>query len=103
MSLFPDPSMVEPIAAHFKALSEPSRLVILELLHRSGELNVQELVEASGMRQANISKHLAILLESNIIKRRKDGVMAFYSINDSSLQGLCLLVYNRLQLQKRKA
>ena len=100
--LIPDPHFLEPIANHFKALSEPSRLLLLDLLQRNGELNVQELVEASGLRQANISKHLAILLDADVIKRRKDGVMAYYSIADNRLQGLCLLAYNRLMIQQRK-
>ncbi|HRK72852.1 MAG TPA: metalloregulator ArsR/SmtB family transcription factor [Rhodothermales bacterium] len=99
--LIPDYGHLDLISRHFKALGEPSRLLILDLLHRNGELNVQELMEASGLRQANLSKHLGILLETGILKRRKEGVMAFYSIQDKSVQGLCLLAYNRLMLNRR--
>jgi ArsR family transcriptional regulator len=98
--LIPDTAYLDAIAHHFKALGEPSRLILLDLMKKHDELNVQELVELSGMRQANISKHLGLLLEAGIIKRRKDGVMAFYSLADPTLQGLCLLIYNRLQSEE---
>lgn len=95
--LIPDIHYLNEIAFYFHALSEPSRLTLLNLIKENEALNVQELVEMSGMKQANVSKHLGLLLEARIIKRRKEGVMAYYSLDDHTVPGLCLLVYNRLK------
>lgn len=53
-------------AATFAALGEPSRLRIVDLL-RNGPLSVGEIVEALGIRQPQVSKHLRVLGESGIV------------------------------------
>lgn len=53
-------------AATFSALGEPSRLRIVELL-RDGPLSVGETVDALGMRQPQVSKHLRVLTEAGIV------------------------------------
>jgi len=84
-------------ARRFKILSEPVRLEILSLLHERGEMSVQELVEETGQHQANISKHLGHLAAENCVKRRKQGLYAYYSINDPTLSSICMLVCGRLR------
>jgi DNA-binding transcriptional ArsR family regulator len=56
-------------AATFAALGEPSRLRIVELL-RSGPRSVGDIVEALGIRQPQVSKHLRVLDESGIVAAR---------------------------------
>lgn len=81
----------EKLSDYFKALSEISRLKIVQAL-QSGEKNVNELVEITNLSQPNVSKHLKILLTSNLIGRRKEGNLVMYRITDSKLLDLCTLV-----------
>ncbi|MHB1079704.1 MAG: ArsR/SmtB family transcription factor [Prosthecobacter sp.] len=90
------PEALELIAARFKLLAEPMRLRLLQALYE-GERNVTQLVEASGATQANVSKHLGLLCDAGILRRRKDGLHVFYAIADSMVFDLCTLVCSRLQ------
>jgi len=90
------PATLDLIAARFRVLGEPMRLALLNEL-RGGEKTVTELVEAVEAGQANVSKHLALLAESGMVGRRKEGLNAYYFIADESLFELCDLVCSRLQ------
>ncbi len=90
-------AMLEQAARRFHLLSEPVRLEILNLLHLHGEMNVQELVEATGQQQANVSKHLRLLADEGLVVRRKEGLFAYYRIDDPSLSALCLLVCSQIR------
>lgn len=89
---------LEMIAARFKLLADPMRLKILHTLGKT-EITVGELVEATGGGQANVSKHLAALLEAGMVARRKEGLNAFYSIADETIFDLCETVCSRLETQ----
>lgn len=86
------------IASRFRLLAEPMRLKILHTLSDK-EMNVSELVAATGANQANISKHLGILLDAGIVSRRKLGLTANYQIVDETIFELCDVVCSRLQTQ----
>lgn len=86
------------IAGRFRVLSDPMRLKILHALGER-ELNVTELVEATGAGQANVSKHLGVMLEAEIVSRRKDGLNSFYRITDETVFELCDAVCARLKKQ----
>ena len=86
------------IADRFKVLGDPLRLRLLHLMNK-GERSVSDLVEASSANQANVSKHLQILLRAGLVARRKDGLKAFYQIKDPSIFELCNLVCGRLSEQ----
>jgi ArsR family transcriptional regulator len=86
---------LELIAARFRVLGEPARLKLLQLVCE-GEMSVTELVEASGAGQANVSKHLGILLEAGLVTRRKEGLNVFYHIADESVIELCEIVCRSL-------
>ncbi|MBZ0137610.1 MAG: metalloregulator ArsR/SmtB family transcription factor [Planctomycetes bacterium] len=79
------------VAARFKLLGEPARLALLNALMQQ-EMNVNELVEATGLSQANVSKHLSQLADAGFVQRRKDGLYTVYSIADSSVFQLCDLM-----------
>jgi ArsR family transcriptional regulator len=64
-----------------------------------GEMSVQALVDASEQRQANVSKHLGIMMREGLVQRRKEGVNAFYSLADPSIPGICVLVTNQLDAE----
>ena len=93
----PDP-LVELIARRFRVIGEPMRIRILDHL-REGEASVQELTDALGASQQNVSKHLQVLLEAGIVGRRKDRNSAYYSISDPGVFALCEEVCGSLQRQ----
>lgn len=85
------PEALERVAEYFRALSEPTRLQILNLL-RAGEHNVGELAEATGYTAANVSRHLTVLTQQGLVRRDARGTAAYYSIADESVYALCDLV-----------
>ena len=89
---------IDLISRRFAVLSEPMRLRLIHALF-SGEKNVTALVEEVGGTQANISRHLQTLTNSNILSRRKVGLQVFYSISDQAILKLCELVCDSLQDQ----
>lgn len=88
--------ILQLIADRFKALAEPTRLEILTCL-RNGELTVSELVEQSGLGQANVSKHLQILHSQGFVARRKEGLFVYYALSDKRVFELCDIMCDRLQ------
>jgi len=89
------PEVVQQVAEYFAVLSEPTRLRILNVL-RDGEKCVQELVEATKTSQANVSKHLKVMMQAGILSRRSEGTSAFYKVDDDLIFDLCNLVCDRL-------
>jgi len=99
------PQTVDLVAERFRTLGEPMRLRILDAL-RSGELSVGDLVERTGGGQANISKHLQILLGAGLVSRRKAGTTVYYRLTDPTVFQLCDIVCGRVEEQvedRRKA
>jgi ArsR family transcriptional regulator len=64
-----------------KTLSNPKRQEILDNL-RKQEMTVNELVKKTGISQANLSQHLAILRSKGIVKARREGIKVHYSISN---------------------
>jgi len=71
-------------AKTLQALGHPARLLILEAL-RDGERCVCELTPVLGLRQPNISQHLAILRSANLVTARRDGTRAVYRVADPAV------------------
>jgi len=69
------------ISIYLKALSDPTRIRLANILFFH-ELSVNELVDIMDMGQSRISRHLKILTDAGILKCRRDGVWAFYSVTD---------------------
>jgi len=61
----------------FRTLGDPTRVRILALLERE-ELAVHELMEALGMAQSRVSRHLGILRDAGLLRDRRDGTFALY-------------------------
>ncbi len=64
-----------------KAIAHPLRLKILCVL-AGNELSVQDIVDSVGTSQSNISQHLAILRDKEILSTRKDANRVYYRIGD---------------------
>lgn len=90
------PRALELIASRFRVLGEASRLKLISAL-QAGEKNVGELVAATGLNQANVSRHLQSLTDAGILFRRKDGLNVIYAIADPSIFDLCDLVCGSMQ------
>ena len=89
---------LEQVAAYFQALSEPTRLHILNLL-RTQERSVGELAQLCGYSSANISRHLTLLTQRGLVARESRGNSAIYSIADKSIYALCDLVCGSIARQ----
>lgn len=92
------PELLSLVAERFKALGEPVRLQILNVL-RGGERSVSELAEETGLGQANTSKHLQLLYALGFVGRRKEGLHVYYSLADESVFALCDIVCGGIQSQ----
>ncbi len=90
--------LAELIARRFRALGEPLRVRILDLL-RDQELSVNAVADQLGAGQQNVSKHLAVLVESGMLARRKEGNHVYYRIADDGVFALCEQVCGSLQAQ----
>ena len=71
--------MREQVAAMFKAIGHPTRLMLVEELLK-GERCVCELVPMTGADFSTVSKHLTLLKGSGLIKSRKQDLNVYYSI-----------------------
>ncbi len=72
---------IETAARALKSIAHPLRLKILCVLGDQ-EACVQEIVDAVGTSQSNISQHLAILREKDVLLTRKDANRVFYRVGD---------------------
>ncbi|MEX1183239.1 MAG: metalloregulator ArsR/SmtB family transcription factor [Gemmatimonadota bacterium] len=89
------PDVLELVAERFRALAVPARLRILNAL-RDGEHTVSELVDPTGLGQANVSKHLQLLHALGFVERRKDGLYVYYSLAGDEVFRLCDIVCGRI-------
>ncbi|HET7792835.1 MAG TPA: metalloregulator ArsR/SmtB family transcription factor [Rhizobacter sp.] len=102
------PEALSQVASYFQALSEPTRLQILNTL-RGGERNVGELAQECGYTSANISRHLSLLMQHGLVARESRGNSVYYRIADDSVYALCDLVCGSIarrldrNAQERKA
>jgi len=92
----PSSELLIHVADYFKVLSEPSRLQVLCAL-KDGRRNVSEIIQDTGLGQANVSKHLKTLAQAGLVRRYPQGVAVYYEIADPTIFPLCDLVCRRLK------
>ena len=73
--------VLELKAEILKALAQPTRLKILELL-RNGEKCICEIVPAINGEQSNVSRHISLMQKSHLVTTRKDGVKVMVKVKD---------------------
>ena len=93
------PEAAELIARRFLALSDPTRLRIVDLLRSREEASVRELTDALDTSQQNVSKHLATLHAEGFVSRRKQGTSVIYAIADPAVFDLCEQVCGGIEAQ----
>jgi DNA-binding transcriptional ArsR family regulator len=86
---------LDRVAQQFRLLGESMRLRILQVICRK-PLTVNEIVEATGANQSNISKHLSLLASAGIITRQKNGQFVYYCLSDPMTLKLCELVHGQV-------
>lgn len=79
---------LDRLAELFKVLGDRSRLGILWHICQ-GECNVTEISAATGLSQANVSKHLQMLRMARLVACRKEGNARIYFLADPQYSGLC--------------
>ncbi|MBI5232675.1 MAG: winged helix-turn-helix transcriptional regulator [Coriobacteriales bacterium] len=67
-----------------KALANDKRQMILAAL-RDGERSVLDLVDVTGIRQANLSQHLSLMRTRGVVVARREGTRVYYSISNQKL------------------
>lgn len=95
-----DAQLVE-VARLFGMLAEPSRLKLLRALMQ-GSMTVSDLMESTGMRQGNVSKHLSVLLGGGFVERAQEGNFARYELTDPTVRTLCDLMCSRVEEHARR-
>jgi len=87
---------LELVAARFRAMGEPLRLCILQELE-GGERSVSTLADRVESTQPNVSKHLKVLQDAGLLRRRQQGTTVYYSIADAMVSELCDMICSRLR------
>lgn len=82
---------IETAARALKAISHPLRLKMLCVIG-DGEVCVQDIVEAVGTSQSNISQHLAILRDKGVLLTRKDANRVYYRVGDQRTLQLIVMM-----------
>src|SRR5438874_2600267 len=83
----------EATAALFKALGDPARVKIVNVLARSGDpVCACEFEPALGLSQGTVSHHLKRLTHAGLLDREQRGRWAFFSLSEAALERLSVLV-----------
>ena len=74
-----------------KALSDPNRLKIIDILS-CGEKCACDLLEGFEFTQPTLSHHMKVLADCGIVDSRKDGLWSYYSLNNSNCNKIILFL-----------
>lgn len=83
-----DMTIYELQAEISKTLANPLRIALLHVL-KDGEKTVNELVGIIGASQSNISQHLALMRQRQIVKTRKQGSTVYYRVSSPKISQAC--------------
>ena len=96
--------MIEEVSWIFHALSDASRLKILRaLLESKKPLNQGQVAEATGLSQANASKHLSQLVRVGLVQRNQDGNSVFFSPVNPLVPQVCDLMCGHVTARIKSA
>jgi DNA-binding transcriptional ArsR family regulator len=83
------------VAGYFAVLAEPSRLKIMHAVCED-ERTVGAIVTETGISQPNVSRHLALMLQRGLVRRRREGNQIYYGIADQATPEICRAVCTRI-------
>jgi DNA-binding transcriptional ArsR family regulator len=78
----------ESTARYFSVLGEPTRLKILHVICHE-EKCVNDIIRATGLLQANVSRHLGLMYQAGLLSKRRDGTQIFYRVAEPLFVELC--------------
>ena len=88
----------ESVARDFSILAEPARLRILHAICQE-EKPVGRIVDETGMTQTNVSRHLNLMYQAGVLKRRKEGSTVLSGVADATLTDVCRSVCVRVSAE----
>lgn len=89
-----DPAPTDLVAKYFRALGDPTRLRILDLLSEAGtELSVGQLVERLDLPQPKVSKHLGCLRWCGFVESRREHRTVYYGVADDRVEAILELAH----------
>ncbi|MFB3785959.1 MAG: ArsR/SmtB family transcription factor [bacterium] len=80
--------MYRLMAMRFKAMAEPARLMILQLL-KEHELTVGEIAELTGMKHGTASANLVALAKAGLVTCRREGTKMYYRVSSEMVLKIC--------------
>lgn len=86
----------------FKALADPTRRKILELLRRR-DMSAGEIAEHFNISKPTLSRHFSVLKEADLIQGDKEGVTITYSLNMSVLEEAVWAFMSAFKVAKKEA
>jgi DNA-binding transcriptional ArsR family regulator len=89
------PDNLAAVADRFRVLAEVARLRVLDAL-RNGPQHVTGLMAATGLQQANLSRHLQHLYQHGFVTRTRQGTFVHYAIADHQVFALCDIMCGQL-------
>ncbi len=101
MEAYMEERVLELKAEILKALAQPTRMKILELL-RNGEKCICEIVPALNGEQSNISRHISLMQKSHLVTTRKDGVKVMVKVKDPEIFSILDKVSKVLRSQMKE-
>jgi ArsR family transcriptional regulator len=78
--------MRQDLVKIFKSLADKNRLEMVKYVSTQKEMSCQELMKKFSLSQPTLSHHFNKLIDAGVMNGRKDGVLWFYSINDTYLK-----------------
>jgi DNA-binding CsgD family transcriptional regulator/DNA-binding transcriptional ArsR family regulator len=83
-----DTAAIKKAASVYRAIYHPLRLQIVELIHKTGTINVTPIIKRFKLEQSLISAHLKILRDASLLNTQREGQQIFYSVNYKQLNRL---------------
>jgi len=77
----------------FKALADPTRRRILQMLNRKPEMSAGQIAAEFDISAPSISHHFGVLKEADLISARRDGQQILYSLNTTVVQDLMTMLF----------
>lgn len=90
----------EELCEVFRLLADRGRMRIVLQLHAGGELAVAELAAATGLSKTACSQQLRLLRGARLVRRRREGRHAYYSLFDAHVAELVDLVRRHLEEER---
>lgn len=83
--------LFDQVAGYMRLFAEPTRLRIMHALC-DAERSVNEVVDAIGATQTNVSRHLTAMHKAGVLARRKEGTAVYYTVSDPKAVEICRTV-----------